>query len=243
MYNKIKVQDTAEAFFIDADGVAKFFGCTSSAGINKAVSADDIRCGIGAGIATRIFTANDLTVTVETGLYANAFIEMQSGEKFDDTQTPIVWKAETVKAETTTAPAAKLTITGTPVDGEFYVQDRFGMSIDGGTIAAKVITIGTGLTDGEMYTVVYPEAQTGAYTLEFKTASFPKVTGIMLHTIAYDPDTDEVLADIYWDIPKASPDGNLDLAYAIQTNTATSATFRALDANGKTATYIVVPRA
>jgi len=243
MLNKIKVQDTAEAFFIDSDGVAKFFGCTSSAGVSKAVSAEDIRCGIGAGIATRLFTANDINVTVETGLYANTFIEMQSGEEFATAQTPTVWKAESVVAVETTAPAATLTITGTPVDDEFYIQDRFGVPIASGTIAAKVITVATGLTAGDTYTVVYPEAQTGAYTLQFKTASFPKVTGLMLHTIAYDPDTDEVLADIYWDIPKASPDGNLDLAYAIQTNTPTSATFRALDSNGLTATYIVVPRA
>lgn len=44
---RIKVQDVAELFLHFADGGTKFFGCMNTAGLEKTVDTEDIRCGIG----------------------------------------------------------------------------------------------------------------------------------------------------------------------------------------------------
>lgn len=234
-YSKVKVQDVAEAY-IKNGSLMRYFGCLTTSGINQSVTSEDVRCGIGNKLATRLFTQKDLEVTVETGLYSDHMIELQSGATFSVGQTVNVWKTETGVA----SAGLTITITGTPVDDVVWVQDKKGKAFVAAH-AAGTVTI-TGAVEGTTYIVSYQEQVTTADVLDLASDAFPETVNLILHTIAYDIDTDEVLADIWWDITNASPDGNLDLAYANGTNTITNATFRALDADGSYGSYIVVAR-
>lgn len=232
----VKVQDVAEAFVKYADGTLRFFGCLTNSGINQSVSSDDIRCGIGNKLKTRIFTQKDLEVTVETGLYSDHMIELQSGSEFQTGQSVNVWKNESGTA----GAGGTVDITGTPVGDVVHVQDNKGV-LYVATFATGTVTITSGV-EGELYYISYEEATTTADILALGSSAFPKTVNLILHTIAYDPDTDEVLADIWWDITNASPDGNIDLSYAVASNTVTNATFRALDVAGSYGSYIVDAR-
>jgi hypothetical protein len=81
-----------------------------------------------------------------------------------------------------------------------------------GTFATGKVTITTGVA-GDWYTVIYEEAQTGANILDLNAEEFPKPHKVQLHTIAYDPDTEEIVADLYWVFSKARPDGNIAAGY------------------------------
>jgi len=67
---------------------------------------------------------------------------------------------------------------------------------------------------------------------------------VQLHTIAYDPDTNVIVADIYWNFFSAFPDGNFEQVLGAGTNNIQTTTLTPTVAKGKTnyGYYAIVPR-
>lgn len=243
----VKVQDVLEAYIL-VDGFMRFIGCTSTAEITQSVESEDIRCGIGNKLRTRLFSSKDISVNVETGLYSEHFIEYQSGDNFQYGQTVSVPKNE-VKTAVDNGGNIEVTITGTPVGGTVYVQDANGRKYLGafatGTVTITADAGGENITPvaGAKYTVSYLESETTADVLDLGADKFPKAVDLYLHGVQYETETDTIVADQYWHFPVASPDGNLSLAQALATNTTTAIEFRALDDGaGSYGSYITVDR-
>lgn len=236
MKSGVVVHDVLEAYLLQGS-TAHFFGCLTESNINKAQTSEDIRCGIGNVLRNIYDTEQDITFSVTTAMHSDHFIEYQSGGSFSTGQTVEVWKHEVGEADA----SLEVTITGTPVDGVVKVIDRFNEEYVG-VYATGTVTI-TGATEGETYTVFYEEEETTADVLDFDATKYPENVEVMLHGIAYDPKTNLVISDIYYQFPIAKPDGNLDLGYALASNITPQITFRAIaNADNSLGKYIVVDR-
>lgn len=238
---KIMVKDTADVYYHLSNGETRFFGCMDSAGLEKTYDTEDIRCGIGYSIATIMYTNPDMTITFTPAFWNDYFIEDAFGVEFQTAQTTNVWTTEEVKF-TASASDATATITGTPVGDIVKVQDLQGNLIPA-TFATDTVTLTSGSQyDGLTLPVSYEKEVTGSI-LEMEVEEIPKVHGITIHTIAYDPDTNEILADLYFKFDKVLGDGNLSLALQGATKSITEISAKILPIAGSFGKYIVVDRA
>ena len=79
--------------------------------------------------------------------------------------------------------------------------------------------------------------------LEFKSSSLPRIVDAQLKTIAYDKDTNKVVADIYYVFPKSQPDGNLNEDFNAGTNQTQEINFTVLaDENDSYGKIMIIPR-
>lgn len=87
------------------------------------------------------------------------------------------------------------------------------------------------------------ETVTGT-VMDLKADKLPRNYKVQLRTIAYDPDTNEEVADIYWIFDKATPDGNLNEVFSAGTNKTQEISFIAQTPIGSDSygQYVIVPR-
>lgn len=239
---RIKVQDVAELFLHFADGNTKFFGCMNTAGLEKTVDTEDIRCGIGWGLSSILYSNPDMSLTLTPAYWNEVFMEVQSGEEFAASGSVNVWTYETGTAVLSTTNST-VTITGTPVGGTVKVQTADGTSYPATYTTGTVTITGGAALAGKTVTVLYQKAVTGD-VLTFKTDSYPKVMGVTLHTIAYDVETNAIVSDLYFTFDRVIGDGNLSMAMTGATNNVGEITVRVLPTNGNVfGKYTSVPRA
>jgi hypothetical protein len=228
------IKDVCEVF-LEADTEAHFLGLTASNEITQTVDTSEIRGGIGNGIINQLTSNKALQFTVTTAIHSDSVYEIQSGTTFED------GSATVQKTESCVLTSGKLTVEGTPTGATAIVFDKHGKKFDG-SIVSKDVTI-TGGTEGDTYTVVYPCQVTGSI-LDLRVDTFPKNYKTQLHSIAYDADSNEVVADVYWVFDKAQPDGGLKASFQAGQNVQDEMTFKVqkpgtANSYGK---YIVVPR-
>ena len=78
--------------------------------------------------------------------------------------------------------------------------------------------------------------------LDFKAGSFPKISHVQLRTIAYDVETAEIAADIYYIFPKSQSDGNLYEEFWAGAKKTTEINFTALVSGDSYGQMIIIPR-
>jgi len=235
---KVLVKSTADVFYHFENGDTRYFGCMNTAGIEKTLDSEDIRCGVGWGLSAIMYTNPDMKLTFTPGFWNDYFLEDASGNTFAS-GTEDVWTYEAVKFVLSSSDAT-CAITGTPLNDIVKVQDSQGKfypaTYSGGTVT---VTGGASLA-GSAGIVSYETSVTGD-VLTFTVNDMPKVHGITIHTIAYDPSTNEIVADLYWKLDKVVGDGALSLALTGATNSVTEITARVLpNEKGEFGKYITV---
>lgn len=222
--DNIKVQDTAEVLLINDTTDEKFFyGCTEGTGFTKEVESELLTCGIGNALRAKLWKGQKLSVTVQTLLFNANLMAMQT-DSFGafTTGSKTFFKKEMgtgIGASTTVI----VTIKGTPVDDVVTVVDIHNNQYVA-TFATDTVTITNGVI-GDKYIVLYQEVESATDYLKFDSTKFPSNVHLQLHTIAYNVDTDVKIADLYWDFPVASPDGNIDSGLNKGENTGNSVKF------------------
>lgn len=80
--------------------------------------------------------------------------------------------------------------------------------------------------------------------MDLAAKALPKSYEVQLRSIAYDPDTNAEVADIYWLFHNAQPDGNLNESFSAGSNKTQEITFQAKTPQGEDTygKYVVVPR-
>lgn len=142
--------------------------------------------------------------------------------------------------DTTLIAGVTCTITGTPKSDTVYVADVYGKTHTG-TYDTSVVTITTGVA-GSYYNIMYQETTANVDQVDLDVDSFPSDLHVQLHTIAYDENADEIIADIYWDFPKAVPDGSIDESFSGDAKVSTIG-FKAIDdGTGSYGTYMIIER-
>jgi len=240
MYGKAKLTNSAEAFLKDlSTGALTFIGCTTDTSISKTIETEDVRCGINAGLAGIVYTNPDMTVTIATGALNDFLTQLQNDEDWATAQTLNVPKNTDVVNLVTATSDGTYTFSPavTPV-GDMYFQDTQGKKYP--VVYASptaTVTGGAGLSG----VFSWQEEVTTAETFDFNVDSLPKSVGLVLHHIAYDLSTNVPLADVYFEFDKVVGDGNLDLAMAVSSPTATTVTVRVLPDTGRFMRQIYVP--
>lgn len=233
--NNVIVKDVFEVILEDlVTNKTRFFGITKSGNVKQSVKQDDIRAGIGNGVVGILQGDKDIEFSVTTGFHNDDIFAIQSGSDFESKTVAVQ------KTESGILVGGKITITGTPKNDTVIVQDTKGKEYTA-TFLTGDVTVTDGV-DGEYYTVIYSE-DIIAEVLDLNCEKFPKNYKVQLHSIAYDPDTNTVLSDIYWVFNKALPDGSIDAKYE-SGNQEDNINFKAmLDIGSKSyGSYLVVPR-
>lgn len=236
--NNVLLQDVAEVYIRDTvTSKAYFFGITTRNEVNQTIQQTVLKGGIGNGVRGVIQSDKEIKFSVTTLFSADDLKAIQSGKDF-------VSGSITVQDnEVVECAGGKLTITGTPKTGTTpVVFDAHGKAISG-TFADKTFTITGNAVEGALYTVVYPVDVTGDI-LSLDSKAFPKSYYVEMHTIGYDPDTMEVICDIYWIFNKALPNGSLQEAYEAGRQVGSDVEFTAMLRAGETeyGKYVVIPR-
>ena len=184
-----RIQDTLEAFLKSGDDLY-FFGLTTNGNINKAVSQEQVRAGIGNNVVSVVSTDNEVDFSITTGLHYHEVYEIQTVETFEE--------------------SPEVTIHDVEVDANGVV-----------TATEKTVT---------------------ADVLTIKGDSYPKNHIVQLKTIVYDPDTNEVVADLIFQFDKSLPDGALSESFEASNKTSEISFMAQVDADGSYGRVIVVPR-
>lgn len=90
--------------------------------------------------------------------------------------------------------------------------------------------------------VTATEKTVTADVLDIKADSFPRNHNVQLRSIVYDPDTNQVVADIFFTFDRALPDGALSEAFESGNKTSEISFMAQVDADGNYGKVIVVPR-
>lgn len=241
--SNIIVKNVFEAIAGLPDGTSRFMGCLTSSGISKTVNTEDIRCGINGDLKTILQLDSDMTITLNTAVWNDYFMEMNSGSEFELAQTLTVKTYEEVDftASTLDAVGEMLRI---PVGGIVEVQDNQGKVYEATFLTGDVtVTGGAATLAGTKALVLFTEEVT-ADMLDLRSDVLPQVFELTLHAIAYDAvDGGAVLADLYFHFPRVQPEGSMDMSTATSTNTQNEIVFRVLPVSGSFGTYMAVERA
>lgn len=78
--------------------------------------------------------------------------------------------------------------------------------------------------------------------MDLKAKNLPKNYKVQLRSIAYDPDSNEEVADIYWIFEKARPNGSLEESFVAGSNKIQTIDFTAMVAGDSYGQYAIVPK-
>lgn len=235
------IHDVCEVIAIDEENdKTYFFGLTATNGVNQTIDTTPINGGIGNKRIASINSNKNISIDVTTAIHDDNIYAIQSGGLFSDGAITVL-RSETKQAEDDEGTIS-VEIDGTPLD-TVTVLDKNGKEV-AGTFSTGTITITSG-TAGQYYTVIYEEVQSTASLLDLNAEEFPKPHKLQLHTIGYDPDSEQIIADIYWIFSKAKADGNLNATYNAGENQQDSLKLNCEVPIGATSygSYVVVPRA
>jgi hypothetical protein len=239
--DNIMIKDTCEVIIVDdVNGKSFLFGSTESTAVKTAINKEELTGGIGNLVKAIVQSQKKINFEVKNLFHSDNAIELTQGGTFASGSRDIL-KKETLQAIEKDG-GVKITLKGSPKNGStIKVVDNLNQEY---VVANKsgVLTITNG-TAGKYYTAIYTVTESKVDFLDLNATTFPHTVHVQLHTIGFDPETNSVLYDYYWDFPKALPEGTIDTAYTKGTNTNQTINFTAI-ANDENSygTYMRVAR-
>jgi hypothetical protein len=221
---KLQVIDTMDLLCIDkTTGATLFSGYTTKSALEQQVDKIDIYAGIGGGKITTLRTRKNITLDVSMAEFNLDALASINGVALDKTSTGTYFINQSFDVTSYTATvtgATRILAVRNPLTGEF-------LKIVSGTPASvtEVKVAGTTLTFFNDYTpttclVSYVGTVTGKdnYTIVFNAKAFPKNCEVVLSTVAFDTDTQDIAADIYMNFYKGAIDPNFSLSFEVGKN-------------------------
>lgn len=206
---KVLINDTADAVvtrksdghkFITAE--AQIASLSSSLGINEKIFG-----GIGNKAISVMRGQKEVTSTLQNALFDLEMLAMTQGVAVKEDGSATVYKKE----EGLEVKDGSVTITGTPVGKTINLRNKDG-EVEFVNEASGSVTVPEGFAkDGETLSAFYQEDVTGD-VLEMKSDKFAEAYEVEYHTIGYDPDTNQVVKDIYIQLDHVIPQGDFELS-------------------------------
>lgn len=210
---KLLVIDTADVvmkrksdghIFITAE--AQLTSISQTLGINEKIYG-----GIGNKPLAIMKGQKEVTSTLRNAFYDQEFLSLTQGVEIDEDGTANVYKTEKGLVVAENGGTLEVTITGTPVGTTVYVRNAKG-EVESATVATKKVTIPTGhAAKDEIVSVTY-QAQVTGNIVELDAEKFAEAFTVEYHTIAYDPDTNKVVKDIYIQLDHAVPSDEFEMS-------------------------------
>jgi glucose dehydrogenase len=190
-----------------SDGKIAFTAEAQLSSVSQKITENKIKAGIGNKTIAVLRSDKEIELNVRNGIFTTEFLEMSSGLTFN-TETNTIWKKE----EGLVSDGSSVTITGTPkVGGKIKVIGSDGATVDG-TYATGEVTFTGGVAD-KRYTVIYEFDATNSNALKLTSDSFSQNYQVEYSTVVYDPETNEILSDLYLVFNSATPAGDWNLSF------------------------------
>ena len=240
----IKVMDTMEAIIIDdATGKAMYFGGTNTGSVSQTVSTEKIKGYIGNEVMSITNSDKEFKFTVENALFAEEGILLANGcDEFTSGSIDIK-QVDRCKAETD-ATKVVIKLTEEPKTGtKVIVKDIFGTEIAATADATdkKKYTVTSGEV-GIEYDAIYTVTKATAEYIDLDNRKTGKNKHVQLHTIGYNPITNEVYCDYYWDFYSCVPQP-VEMSTGAGKNNGTKIDFETMAIGGSYGRFIKVKRA
>lgn len=224
---KILINDTADIVvrrkrdghrFLSAEG--QLSSITSTLGISERILG-----GIGNKTLAIMKGQKEVTTTFRNAMYDAEFLAMTQGVEVEQGKEATVYKRE----DALTVENGSVTIQGTPANNEVIVRNPVGAVVESVYEDGVVMVPEEHAKDGDVVSVTYQVTVTGE-VIELDAEKFGEAFEVEYHTIGYNPDTMEVVKDIYIQLDHVVPQGEMELSLENGTALAPEFTFDALTA-------------
>lgn len=123
-----------------------------------------------------------------------------------------------------------------------YYADTIGIQMGAEAAAVEDIKIQK-VTEDEDGLITSEEVTVAGDAIELAAGALPKNAKMQLRTLAYDSETNEVVAEIFYIFDKVAPAGEFTHDFGMGTNNVQELTFKALIPKGKKSygRYVIVP--
>ncbi|PGZ96947.1 hypothetical protein COE51_16380 [Bacillus pseudomycoides] len=206
---KTIINDTADVVFRrKRDKFIIFTAEAQLASISQKVQEEKIKGGIGNKTIASLKSEKEIELAVRNAVFDRAWLEMAQGVEFTSANNVLVYKKEE-----TVVTGGKITTKGT-IDGSLQVTEKTGKVLVAtkDDTKPKEITV-TGAKDGDMLNVLYQTSVSNADVLEIRGDTFSEAYEVEYHTIEYNPETNKVAKDIYFQFDKVSPSDAFDMSF------------------------------
>lgn len=210
---KLLVIDTADVVmkrksdghvFVTAE--AQLTSISQTLGINEKIYG-----GIGNKPLAVMKGQKEVTSTLRNAFYDQEFLSLTQGVAIEEDGSATVHKTEKSLTVTDNAGSLEVTITGTPIGGTVYIRNAKGELEAATATTGKVVVPEGHAAKGEIVSVTYQAAVTGN-VVELDTEKFAEAFTLEYHTLAYNPDTNKVVKDIYIQLDHVIPNDEFELS-------------------------------
>lgn len=236
------VKDVLEALVIERDetGVinkALFFGATTESSISHDLPVEKLRAGIHNRVMALSFGDREVTFSVTT-LLKNADLDaLRYGQSLENSTMKVATPVKYVLK--TGGKILGTDLNGATLENVIVLDNEKNIPLE--TTESDTDLLVTGKVAGDEVIIVYEQEVTGDI-VKYGSKDFPKPKEIHLHTIAYNPENEKVVADIYYVFKRALPSGTFEETFASSPNS-DEIQFEALeDADGMHGYKIIVAR-
>lgn len=244
------LHDVFEVLLVERNGAGaiqdtRFIGYTSETGFSQSIDQETIKAGIGNKTVAQIYKSKDVTFTLTNAVGSDSLLEIQTGAKFETVaQTLAVTERVTVieKDNGAVVKLSKLPSTENDIVGDMVVLDNNNQVIEhnGIVFSSKEISLTDKKYIGKSVVVTYFVKKSSVEVLAISGETFPTAREIHARSVIYDNETNKIIANVHYIIPKAMPDGNIERSQSAGSNSNDSITFNALaDEKGNYAYYVV----
>lgn len=229
------VMDVANVLMRDiSTGKVMATATTSTNSITASLDETPILAGWGGGTVATINSNKSVALAFSDVFFSMDYLAVQQGTVLEEGATGRVLQYFTGTVVDTTGVLS--VVVPADVTATSAIMEDVDGSQDPVTITTGKITI-PALSEakaGDELTFYYEKTIVGQKVV-IDSQNFPKLFEVVFHTRAFDPDTNEVVQDIYIQFDKCKPAGASALELGINTSATTEMAFTALN-KSKTST-------
>jgi hypothetical protein len=202
-------QDVCDVVFRRiSDKKIVFTGIADTTGFKQTVKKDKVKGGIGNGDVAILRSDKEVALDITNAIMDLDWLEMSAGVSFTEKEGN-VYKRE--KGLILTGGKVTLPTGSTPVDDKVILIDSIGKQfVAVYDDVAKTATI-TGGKEGDVYLALFEMEIIGSI-LSLDVSKFSENYYVEMSTICYNPETNEVYSDVYYQFDKCSPSSDIEMS-------------------------------
>lgn len=223
------VMDVANVIMREiATGKIMATATTSTNSISASLDEEKLQAGWGGGTVATINSNKAVELSFNDVFFSMDYLAIQQGTSLEEGATGMVLQTFTgvvVDNAGTLSVNVPVDVTATSAIMEDVDGTQDPVTITTGKIT---LPIGSEAVAGDEVTFYYEKTIVGQ-KVSIDSKNFPKLVEVLFHTRAFDPETNEVVQDIYIQFDKCKPAGNSAMELGINTNASTDMSFTALN--------------
>lgn len=214
----LQMVDVFDFLFIDTDGNTIFSAQASKSGLEQSVEAIDIYSGIGNQRKCRLKTKKQMKISASFAEFALEYLAAQCGVNIDTTvKRKYAFDEETaVTTQSATIADATEILKVTKLDGtKIKIVTTDPASVDEVKVDSTTLTFHDSFTDTKVLVSYIGTTTKECAIVKFNAKTFSKTGRIIMKSVAYDQETEEIYADVAIEFYKGNIDDNFNLEFSL----------------------------